>query len=400
MKKNIVYIVGHKNPDIDSICSAISYAYLKNIIDPLKKYIPISCGEINNKIKNLLNFFNVDIPIFKNDFYPMLNNIKDKNKLEFIIKENINFFNELKSNLNFSFNHEEKVINIIKTITENDVLIKKTLFNIIDNNKKILGFFNKENLIENFHNEIILVDHNEKSQSIDGIEFCNIIEIIDHHRLSNEPTVNPIKFINEPIGSTCTIIAEMLYQQKNIKVDTKIAGLLISGIISDTINLKSPTTTQKDKEILKWLQSICDFNLDEIIKIIFYSYSILENEPIYNIINYDCKIYKELNISFSISQIEETSFDHFFIKYKDILQYMNIFMMNNKLDFSLFVITNINNNSSLLLITENEKYNIKEYIHYPSINNKKIIFQLQNIVSRKKQLTPYIINIIKNLSLH
>lgn len=322
-KKENIYILGHKNPDTDSIISAIAYAQFKNLYlqyDSNKNYnfIAARCGCLQNQTKFILEYLNIPSPIL----------LKDMNTI---------------------------------------------------NNKYPI--------------KLILVDHNEYAQCIDGINKAEIIEIIDHHRLNNSSTSVPIRFINEPCGSTCTIISS-IYKIYDIKPELNIAKGLAAGIISDTLYLKSPTTTSLDINILQWLKDITKMNFDIFAKEIFQHSSIILFESPMNIIQYDCKIYCEENKNFSISQLEELNFNNFFIKKNEIINHLEVFRQKSKLDYSFLVITDINKKHSLLIF--NSKNKIRKINKLRNFMDYKNIFILENMISRKKQIFPYILELIKN----
>jgi len=157
---------------------------------------------------------------------------------------------------------------------------------------KVIGVISQSDLMNEPNVGVILVDHNELSQGVDGIDCVRILEIIDHHRLGNPPSSYPITFINKPAGSTSTIIANM-YRDYKIPVKKEIASILLAGILSDTLILRSATTTEIDRDTAEYLSQITDLNIDEFGKEIVSASSLISSKPVEEIINMDMKKYNE-----------------------------------------------------------------------------------------------------------
>lgn len=284
------------------------------------------------------------------------------------------------------FSPEEKLSQVRRKISTNVA----PLYFVVDDEHKLTGIFSKSDIIKPVKTKLILVDHNEMTQAINGAEEVTIMEIIDHHRLGNPMTRYPIRFINEPVGSTSTIIADM-YRSHNLTPSKSIAGLMMAGIITDTLNLNSPTTTDVDRKILPWLGKIAGIIPDDLSQIIFSSGSIILNTTPNKVIESDCKVYHEGESHFSVSQVEELGFANFWEHHQQLLQALEDFKNKEHLQFSLLLITDINTQNSLLAVQGN--HDIINQIGYPQIDNLSI-FELQGIVSRKKQLIPYITSLL------
>ena len=264
---------------------------------------------------------------------------------------------------------------------------------VVNKAGKLLGVFSRGDLFVPPKKDIILVDHNELSQAVDGAQEANILEIIDHHRLGNPPTTHPIHMRNEVIGSTCSIVAE-LFRQDHVDLDKKTAGLLMAGIISDTLNLQSPTTTERDKLILNWLSEKSKVDTQELVELIFYSGSIILSTPLNKLISMDCKHYKQQDISYSASQLEELGFSNFYLHEEGIFKALKAYRKQHQLTFSAILITDINHQNSLLLIDGSDE--VLDNISYQRANHRNL-FELPNVVSRKKQLIPYLTNLLNEL---
>ncbi len=285
-----------------------------------------------------------------------------------------------------TFSAQEKLSVVLKKLATTSEPIDC----VIDDAQVLVGIFSKSDLLKPIQKNLILVDHNELSQAVDGAAEVNILEIIDHHRLGNPPTHQPILFINRPLGSTCTIIADM-FHARGLTPAPAIAGIMMGGIISDTLLLQSPTTTPRDAEVLEWLASIANKPASELAETIFSSGSVLRNSSADKIITADCKQYEEDGRRFSVSQVEELGFTIFWDKAEELLHALEHYRRENGLFFSALLVTDINTQNSLLLVQGNADF--INAITYPSREDREI-FDLPGIVSRKKQLIPYLTSLL------
>jgi manganese-dependent inorganic pyrophosphatase len=265
-------------------------------------------------------------------------------------------------------------------------------FIVLDENERLAGILSKSDILRPIRTKLILVDHNEMSQAVNGADEVNITEIIDHHRLGMLSTQVPIRFINEPVGSTCTIVAEM-FRRSNLQPSPELAGIMMSGLISDTLHLNSPTTTSRDTDILAWLSKIAGEDPRVLAEAIFSSGSVIQTSAPEAILRTDQKIYKEEGIRFSISQVEELGFASFWNSAKTLAISLQELVLKEKFAFAALLITDVNTKNSLLLIKGNHE--IIERISFPPVG-KDEIFDLPGIVSRKKQLVPYLTSLLKD----
>lgn len=289
-----------------------------------------------------------------------------------------------------TFSPEEK-LHLVKRKIANTFA---PVYCVIDEDEKLVGIFSKTDLLQPVNTDIILVDHNELGQAVNGAAEVNISEIIDHHRLGNAPTAQPIYFRNEIIGSTCSIVAGM-FRESGLDPAPDTAGLMAAGLISDTLNLQSPTTTERDRELLPWLAQKAGIESDELARLIFESGSIVLSSDPADIITADCKGYQQGDLKYSVSQVEELGFDNFQGKSEAILEALEAYRKSEGLDFSTLLVTDINRQNSLLLVRGMEE--VREKISYPNVNKNPLIFDLPGIVSRKKQLIPYLTTVLENL---
>jgi len=289
------------------------------------------------------------------------------------------------------FQKDDRVSSIKKRIAGLD----DPLYMVVEGEKELIGVFSKSDILRPTRKKIVLVDHNEISQAVDGANEVKILEVIDHHKLGNLPSEEPVLFINRPVGSTCSIIAD-LFRSQRILVDQSTAGILMSGIISDTLLLNSPTTTPLEKELLEWLEPTAKIQSEKLADIIFSTGSVVLNQSPEDTIESDCKIYEENDITYSVSQIEELGFDNVKGKIKDLKKALKYLKESQKHFFSMLLITDINSHDSLLLVACDAE--LKEEIKFP-VHSRYSAYLLKGVVSRKKQLLPYIASMLKKLGI-
>jgi len=264
------------------------------------------------------------------------------------------------------------------------------VFPVLDGEGQTVGILSKTDFLKTVTRKLILVDHNELSQAVQGADEVEIIEIIDHHRLGSMATQQPILFRNEPVGSTCTIVADCFFRQ-GVELPRPIAGLLLAGVVTDTLNLTSPTTTARDMEILKKLEVIAQVNAREFTEKLFASGSLLTLKPAPQAITTDCKEYAEAGVKFSVAQIEEIGFEQFWKRKEEILGALESYRASRAYLFSTLLVTDVTTQSSLLLVVGDEKF-IKR-IDHPRLEPG--IYELRDVVSRKKQLLPYLTHCLR-----
>jgi manganese-dependent inorganic pyrophosphatase len=269
------------------------------------------------------------------------------------------------------------------------------LYMVTNDEQQLIGVFSKSDILRPSRTRIALVDHNELGQAVKGASDVQITEILDHHRLGNIPTEQPILFINRPVGSTCSIIAD-LFRAKSLSPDPSIAGIMMAGIISDTLLLNSPTTTPLEGELLEWLSPIAGIEPKELADIIFSAGSLIINNTAEQVIHADCKIYDEGDFRYSVSQIEELGFDNFWKHEVALSEALEAYRKEEEIYFSFLLVTDINSQNSLLVAAANNE--LKAAISYPR-RSQSNIYELNSIVSRKKQLIPYISTMLKTMGM-
>jgi manganese-dependent inorganic pyrophosphatase len=265
-------------------------------------------------------------------------------------------------------------------------------FPVVDANNRTIGVLSKSDFLKTVNRKLILVDHNELSQAVNGADQVEILEILDHHRIGALTTRQPILFVNEPVGSTSTIVADCFFRH-GVELPKPIAGLLLAGLVSDTLNLTSPTTTARDKEILGKLEKISGVSAREFTEKLFASGSVLTSKPAPQAITTDCKEYRELGRTFSVAQIEEIGFDQFWKRKADVLTALENYRRERNYAFSALLVTDVVTQTSLLLIAGTQAF--RDQIDYPE--SEPCIYELAGVVSRKKQLLPYLTHCLEKM---
>ena len=267
----------------------------------------------------------------------------------------------------------------------------QSIFPVVNDKAELVGVLSKSDLVNPPKPKLILVDHNELGQAVTGAEEADIIEVLDHHRLGGGlKSTQPIRFINEPVGSTCTLVARQ-FRAAGLTPEPGIALCMASGIISDTLYLRSPTTTDIDREVLNWLSSLVEVDLKQYANDFFAIGSALRTCCADEVITEDCKEFVEHGQRFSISQIEEIGFDLFWDRRDDLLAALEKMARKNHLEFSALLVTDVVSNGSLLLLSHVSE--VWDEINYPRLDRN--LYQLDSIVSRKKQLLPLIAQLIE-----
>lgn len=269
---------------------------------------------------------------------------------------------------------------------------RQKLFPVLDDAGMLYGVLSKSDLVNPPKRQLVLVDHNELSQAVQGAEESEIVEVLDHHRLGGVlRSDQPIRFVNEPVGSTCTLVARQFYQA-SVEPEPGIALCMVAGIISDTLHLRSPTTTAVDSDMLKWLTEFCTVEVEDFIQEFFEVGSALRTHSAHQVIMEDCKEFEDRGQRFSISQIEETGFELFWDRREELVSALADLANRRRLDFAGLLVTDIVTNGSLFLMSPEPEF-CRE-MGYPKLEPG--LFKMDGFVSRKKQLLPLITKLIKS----
>lgn len=286
--------------------------------------------------------------------------------------------------------------------TNNDFLdeIKETMgkmrfhaFPVInDDDGKYEGMISRRDLMNFKRKKLILVDHNEEKQAVNGISDSEILEILDHHNIGSIKTFSPVYFRNQPVGCTATIIYQM-YHEEGIKMDKTIAGLLTSSILSDTLMFRSPTCTPFDKLAATEMAKIAGINMEEHAKSMFTAGSNLKGKTTQEIFYQDYKRFSEGDINFGVGQISSMNEDELASLKEQVIPYMEQVQKEQGIDMIFFMLTNILTEATELLVYGNgAKKLIEEAFDVIAGHDSAI---LPGVVSRKKQLIPNIMATIQ-----
>lgn len=278
-------------------------------------------------------------------------------------------------------------------VTERLTKIRHRDFPIVDEQLKYVAMFSRRLLLSARKKQIILVDHNEKSQAVDGIEEADILEIIDHHRLGNLETISPIFFRNQPLGCSCTIIYQM-YQEKGVEIPQKIAGLMCSAILSDTLMFRSPTCTPVDVAAAKALAAIADIDIEKHATAMFEEGSNFNGKSPEDIIFTDFKTFNTTKVNFGVSQVSSVSRKQLATIKPKLQEYLENVLVEKNLQMVFVLLTNIFDQSSELIYAgNNAAFTVEDAFGKDCMTEDSAI--LKGVVSRKKQVVPAIIESIQ-----
>lgn len=261
---------------------------------------------------------------------------------------------------------------------------------VVDADGRLTGILTRSDMLKDIRKKVILVDHNEASQAIAGIEEAEVTEVFDHHRIGSFQTLHPILFVVEPVGCTNTLIAE-LYLKHGVEPELPYAGIMLSAILSDTVILRSPTTTDRDRKAAAYLAGIAGLNIQQLGEELFNASSDLLKKSPEEIIRTDYKVYEVGREKIGIGQIEVIEMMTFEKIKESLLESLNKVMIEDRLTLACLLVSDIIYENSLLLFTGDS--GIVTRIGYPVIAPN--IADLKGVLSRKKQLVPRILSVLK-----
>ena len=283
----------------------------------------------------------------------------------------------------------------IKTFSTDDTLdyMKEVMsetryrgYPVIDLNNRCVGSISRFALLKGLRKKVILVDHNERGQSIPGIEEADILEIVDHHRVADIQTVGPLLFRGEPLGSTATIVTKM-FDELDVEMPSYIAGLLLGAVVSDTLLFKSPTCTPVDTKIAKKLAKIAGVDIQEFAMEMFKAGTSLVGKTVDEIFNQDFKKFSFDNLQVGVAQVNSMDIEGFLPYKKDMLDYMNKFAEDNNLEFTLLLLTDIINANSEIFVGGPRPELVEKAFN---VQLTECQGTLVGVISRKKQVVPAI----------
>lgn len=265
-------------------------------------------------------------------------------------------------------------------------------FPILDLDGNYIGMISRRNLLNLRKRRLILVDHNEASQTVDGIAFADILEIIDHHRIGTLETLEPVYFRNQPVGCTATIIYQM-YQENGVKISKKIAGLLMAAIISDTLMFRSPTCTSIDRMAAEKLSEICGVEIEEFAIDMFSAGSDMSSRTPKEIFNQDKKKFQVGDHSFIVAQINSMNAIELEEVKEKLVPYLSERFEGLGVEMCFVMLTNIVKEDTELLCFGEKAKDVARSAFQLSPDMEHIV--LKGLVSRKKQLIPSIVTVLQ-----
>jgi manganese-dependent inorganic pyrophosphatase len=444
-----IYVIGHVNPDMDSIAAALGYAWLLKERDGLNT-IAARAGAINPQTAWVLKFLKVDPPTLLTDASPRFESVMrrmDTTTPDQPLREAWSIANRtggIAPILNpdrspyglvtgrslFGFlshlvgpnpkGNELKVADILtlpcseaadknvgqfQSSTRIRDVINRVLraegdeFWVLDDDQKYAGICRQKDLLEPPRLKIILVDHNEAQQSVASLDEAELIEILDHHRLGNPPTHTPIRFTVDTVGSTSTLISE-LTEEAGLSLPPNLAGILMAGLLSDTLILSSPTTTQRDRKAADRLSRwafIAGTELEgETVQTfghrILSASAGLGARPASELIIQDMKIYSSDILKFAISQIEVNDMYEIGENVEILQKALKDLKIREGLDFAMLMVTDVVQGASRIMMVD-EPVELDDLPYNPMVDGT---FLAEGVVSRKKQLLPVVLGLLED----
>jgi manganese-dependent inorganic pyrophosphatase len=261
-----------------------------------------------------------------------------------------------------------------------------------DEEGRVAGVIFEGDLIKDPNIEVIMVDHNEPSQAIEGIENYRILEVIDHHRLGNLSSRYPITFINKVVGATCTIITG-LYREQGVVPEKDIAAVLLCGILADTLNLYSATATDADREAAGYLAALAGLDIDRLGRELRDVADQFNTRPAEELVGLDMKEYREQGAGFTVSQIETSGTDDIAARREEILDALEKCRSAKDLLFSALLVTDVTALDSLLFAAGTKPFISR--LNFPRLDDR--VYMLKDVVSRKKQLIPLLSELVEKM---
>lgn len=272
--------------------------------------------------------------------------------------------------------------------------VRHNYFPVVDQDGYYQGVISRRNLLNLQRKQLVLVDHNEKTQCVEGYEDADILEIIDHHRIGNLETSGPVYFRNHPVGCTATIIYQM-YGEYQVEIPQQIAGILCSAILSDTLIFRSPTCTPQDEYAAHQLATIAGVEIDELAREMFEAGENLDGKTPEQILLQDYKIFVHENIRFGVGQGSYVSQKNREVAKRMLPEYLEQIQQREGVDMIFYLVTNILDQSSEVLYAGKDAAELLENSFHRTAEPGQPL-QLNGVVSRKKQFIPALLNSLQN----
>ena len=388
-----IYVFGHRNPDNDSVVSAVAYATLKNKVDPDNTYIPARLGPMPRETEWLFEKFGIETPELISHIHTRVGDVMQTDVITVHVDTDMQTTSRIMRKYNLRaipvLDYEErpqgllsyrtlamcylqeiidhadqehgilcdvhlhKITSLMETaleFTNPEELLSDAIepmlnspdreLIVVDDEGRCVGILTRTDVVRGEKRRCILVDHNELSQSAPGVLEADVLEILDHHRVGDVQTSGPILFYNIPIGSTASIVT-LRYNEHGVKIPKEIAAILLAAILTDTIILKSPTTTDVDRGLVTMLAEIVDVDYNEFGLEVLQSRSAGEELNISKIINTDLKEYRSHDESIAIVQYETVDLDPLRERHDEILSEMAALADIRGYDAFIFMATDI-----------------------------------------------------------
>ncbi len=306
-----------------------------------------------------------------------------------LINQSVPVSHLMRKNDIITFGLDDAVADVKATVSK----LRIRYFPVLDGDDHYVGMISQRNLLDVDRRRVILVDHNEKGQAVDGIRSAEVIEVIDHHRIDSVETNSPIYFRNQPLGCTATIIT-LMYRENRIDIEPTIAGLLCSAILSDTLMFRSPTCTPLDENIARELAQIAGIDVEEHAMAMFNAGSKLGKKTADEIFHIDCKAFKVDQTKITVSQVTSVSRRELERVKAKMLPYMESLLPNSGADMLFLMLTNIIDRSTeLLFVGQGAKGTVESAFVKETSDNSVI---LEGVVSRKKQVLAPLMTALEN----
>eukprot|EP00033_Pygsuia_biforma_P002101 GCRY01002332.1.p1 GENE.GCRY01002332.1~~GCRY01002332.1.p1 ORF type:complete len:584 (+),score=101.10 GCRY01002332.1:182-1933(+) len=263
---------------------------------------------------------------------------------------------------------------------------------VCDTEKRLLGILTRTDVLKAPKKKLIMMDHNELQQAIEGADQADIVEIVDHHRLGTIKTNNPINFICKPVGSTCTLVTQQ-FKLQQFPIPQEVGMVLLGGIVSDTLGLKSPTATIDDFFAVNELAEVTGVDWEEFAKEVLSASEGLANRSPKEAIGADFKTYEEYGFSFGIGQVEVSNLQEVNSVKKALMETILSVRDEHKLDFAMLMITDVAHGESILLTSPHKT--VEGQLSYKPVCLKDRLYHMPGVLSRKKQLLPEILRLLQ-----
>jgi manganese-dependent inorganic pyrophosphatase len=445
-----VIVVGHRNPDNDSICSAVGYARLKTLLDPGTEYLAMRTGPLPPESAYVLDRFGINHPpvlthvhsrvrdamtphplriaenatmreagetlrarnirtlvvndlkgryrgiidttTFANLYLAELGDTTAKANAETVAQRRLT---TLAQPVSAFLSRDAPVLDAEDILNETrEAVLASTLRQaiVLDDDGRATGILTRTDLARTPRRRVILVDHNESSQAVSGIAEAEVVEVVDHHRIGDIQTATPIPFINLPLGSTASIVASE-YQRHDIAFEPDYAALLLSALLTDTVLLKSPTTTARDHELAALLARAADLEIETFGRELFEARFAGQDGSVEGIVSADAKVYLRGDSSFMISQYETVNMDNILAKGDEIASFLDNLVKQQGHDFALALITDITREGSQFIIAGKPQLVERNFnISFSGGSGSDNSVWVPGILSRKKQVAPRLLD--------